>query len=183
MLLISKKKMIFIISSILTSFLCYELILSNNIKSKDNIVNMYEDVVTVNAVPVTNKVIVVDAGHGNPDGGAVGNTGIKESDINLKIALKLQKILEENGAIVILTRSDENGIYDNDTSSIRNKKASDIRNRVKIGNESHADIFVSIHLNKLDEKEYDGWQTFYNKKSKESKRLAECLQQGLNESI
>ena len=81
----------------------------------------------------------------------------------MKITLKVQKLLEQAGATVILTRSDENGIYDLDKKSLRQKKVSDIKNRVKIGNEAEADIFVSIHLNKIPQSEYWGWQTFFKK--------------------
>lgn len=94
-----------------------------------------------------------------------GQGGVLEADINLKIALKLQALLEEANATVILTRSDENAIYELDSKSLRQKKVSDIKNRVKIGNSSKADIFVSIHLNKIPQSQYDGWQTFYNSKS------------------
>ena len=73
--------------------------------------------------------------------------GTTEAQTNLKIALKLQNLLEASGSTVILTRSDENAIYDLDSTTLKQKKISDIHNRVKIGNESSADIFVSIHLN------------------------------------
>lgn len=86
---------------------------------------------------------------GYPDNGAESVNGTTENEINLKITLKLQKLLEQSGATVILTRSDENGIYDLDKKTLREMKISDIKNRVKIGNESSADIFVSIHLNKI----------------------------------
>ena len=66
--------------------------------------------------------------------GAVSDDGISEAEINLTIALKLQNLLEQSGATVILTRSDENGIYDVDKTTLKQKKVSDIRNRVKIGN-------------------------------------------------
>lgn len=82
-----------------------------------------------------------------------------------------------------MTRSDENGIYDIDKETLKEKKVSDIKNRVKIGNESSGDIFVSVHLNKIPQSQYYGWQTFYNKNSEEGKFLAENLQSGLNESI
>jgi len=116
--------------------------------------------------------------------GAVGNDGTLESDINLKIALKLQKLLETSGSTVILTRSDEFGISElEEGSTIRQKHVADLKNRVKIGNESRADIFVSIHLNKITDGRYSGWQTFFKKDNEESKKLAECLQNGLNETI
>ena len=134
------------------------------------------------ALPVTNRVIVIDAGHGTPDEGAESNNGVTEAEINLRIALKLQNLLEQSGAKVILTRSNETAIYDIDKKTLREKKVSDIHNRVKIGNESSADIFVSIHLNKIPQNQYWGWQCFYNQNEK-SKILAENLQNNLNEAI
>lgn len=101
----------------------------------------------------------------------------------MKITLKVQKLLEQAGATVILTRSDENGIYDLDKKTLRKKKVSDIKNRVKIGNEAEADIFVSIHLNKIPQSEYWGWQTFFKKGNEQSKKLAQSLQSGLNQTI
>ena len=135
------------------------------------------------AVPVTNKVIIIDAGHGKPDSGAENENGVSEEAINLKIALKLQKLLESSGATVLLTRSDENGIYEIDSKTIAQKKVSDIKNRVKIANESSADIYVSIHLNKILQGQYWGWQTFYNSRNEKSKNLADCIQKNLNDTI
>lgn len=136
------------------------------------------------ALPVSDKVIVIDSGHGGEDGGATSENGISESNINLAIALKLQKLLEQSGATVILTRSTDEAIYDTDSNgSIREKKISDLKNRVKIGNESSADVFVSIHLNKIPQEQYYGWQTFYRNNDEQSKKLAESIQNNLNESI
>lgn len=115
--------------------------------------------------------------------GAESSNGTTEAETNLKIALKLQNLLEQSGCTVILTRSDENAIYDIDSKTLKQKKISDIRNRVKIGNESSADIFVSIHLNKIPESQYDGWQTFYKEGSEDGERLAKSIQSSLNESI
>ena len=109
--------------------------------------------------------------------------GTTEAETNLKIALKLQTLLEQSGATVILTRSDENAIYDLNSKTLRQKKISDIRNRVKIGNESSADIFVSIHLNKIPQEQYWGWQCFYKDGDEKSIKLAKSLQENLNESI
>ena len=115
--------------------------------------------------------------------GATSSSGIVEADLNLKIALKLQNLLEEANATDILTRSDENAIYEIDSKTLSQKKVSDIKNRVKIGNSSEADIFISIHLNKIPQTQYDGWQTFYNSKNENGKLLAESIQSSLNESI
>ena len=135
------------------------------------------------SLPISGKTIVIDAGHGKPDEGAQSSTGTTEAAINLKIALKLQNLLEQSGTTVILTRLDENAIYDIDSKTLKQKKISDIHNRVKIGNESSADIFVSIHLNKIPQQQYDGWQTFYREGSSEGQKLAVSIQNSLNNAI
>ena len=122
-------------------------------------------------------------GHGKPDEGAQSSNGTTEAETNLKITLKLQNLLEQSGAKVILTRSDENAIYDIDSKTLKEKKVSDIHNRVKIGNESSADIFVSIHLNKIPQNQYWGWQCFYQEGNEKSTKLAKSLQDNLNEAI
>ena len=134
-------------------------------------------------LPVSGKTIVLDAGHGIPDEGAQSSNGTTEAQTNLKITLKVQNLLEQSGCTVILTRSDENAIYDIDSKTLKQKKISDIKNRVKIGNENSADIFVSIHLNKIPQSEYHGWQCFYNTKNEKSIELAKKIQENLNEAI
>lgn len=115
--------------------------------------------------------------------GAQSNNGTTEAQTNLKITLKVQNLLEKDGCNVILTRSDENAIYDLDSKTLKQKKISDIKNRVKIGNESSADIFVSIHLNKIPQQQYWGWQCFYKNGNEQSEELAKKIQENLNESM
>lgn len=115
--------------------------------------------------------------------GAQSSNGTTEAQTNLKIALKVQNLLEQSGCTVILTRSDENAIYDIDSKTLKQKKISDIHNRVKIGNESSADIFVSIHLNKIPQQQYYGWQTFYKDGDENCKKLATSIQNSLNKAI
>ncbi len=169
-----------ILSTILFFIISLSIIavLDRNNSSINNI-----DSKAVNATPVASKVVVIDAGHGKPDEGAVGIYGTTEEAINLKIALKLQRLIEQSGGIVYLTRSDENGIYSDNANTIREKKKSDVRNRVIIGNGEDVDILVSIHLNKYPESKYSGWQTFYQKENEYSKRLAENIQNSLNDAI
>lgn len=166
-------------SFILTSiFICLAIVAVSLYEQQ----NKKQAVQTV-TLPVTNKVIVLDAGHGIPDEGAESQNGVSEAKINLSIALKVQRLLEQSGATVILTRSDENGIYDMDSKNLKQKKISDLKNRVKIGNESSADAFISIHLNKIPEQKYSGWQTFYKSSDENSIKLAKSIQNNLNESI
>lgn len=160
-------------------FVIYSCIVACYIKENDD----FEDTVTTNSTAVTSHVVVIDAGHGKPDEGAVGLYGTTEEAINLKIALKLQSLIEKSGGIVYLTRSDENGIYSTDSNSIKQKKVSDIKNRVAIGNQEDVDIFVSIHLNKYPSSIYSGWQTFYQEGNEESINLANFIQEGINKSI
>ena len=169
MFIFSKKRILFMICLIMLG-----IIVPIAIKEKS---------IQIVALPVSNKVIILDAGHGLPDQGAESKNGVTENEINLVITLKVQKLLEQAGATVILTRSDENGIYDLDKNTLREKKVSDIKNRVKIGNNSSANIFVSIHLNKIPQSEYSGWQTFFKKNDENSRKLAKLIQTNLNEAI
>ena len=171
MILLRKKRVILITLSVFISVLTFALI-------KDQ-----KEIVPTVSLPISGKTIVIDAGHGKPDEGAQSSNGTTEAATNLKIALKLQNLLEQSGTIVILTRSDENAIYDVDAKTLKQKKISDIHNRVKIGNESSADLFISIHLNKIPQQQYDGWQTFYKAGSEEGKKIATLIQNNLNEAI
>ena len=173
MIVLSKKR-IMIVTSVVMVALCTFALQTNTRNT---------NVVQTVALPVSNKVIVLDAGHGKPDEGAQSSTGTTEAETNLKITLKVQGLLEQSGATVILTRSDDEAIYDLDSKTLKQKKISDIHNRVKIGNEAHADIFVSIHLNKIPQEQYWGWQCFYKEGNEQSIKLAKSLQENLNESI
>ena len=175
MIILNKKRITLILSGIFLSVFVFILTTGNAEEQ-----NKYISTVSL---PASGKTIVIDAGHGVPDEGAQSSNGTTEAETNLKIALKLQNLLEQSGCTVILTRSDENGIYDIDKTTLKQKKVSDIRNRVKIGNSSSADIFVSIHLNKIPQSQYDGWQTFYKEGSEDGARLAKTIQENLNKTI
>lgn len=169
MLLLNKKRLIFINLSLIISIFYYSFLSNNYLKTQ-----------TVSSTPVSNHTIILDAGHGNPDGGAVAEDGTIESDLNLDIVLKLQNLLESSNCNVILTRSDENGIYETDSNTIREKKISDMKNRVEIANNSNAELFLSIHMNKLEQTQYSGWQTFFKNKDDTSKEIAKNIQTSLN---
>ncbi len=130
----------------------------------------------VSAVPGTDKCIIIDAGHGEPDGGAVGKNGELEKDLNLQIARFLQGYLEQSGAKVIMTRADDNGLFDKMTGSIRQKKRSDLNTRVKMINEPGVDLCISIHMNKFTDSRYSGPQVFYSTNQESSKVLAQIVQ-------
>lgn len=115
------------------------------------------------------KVIVLDAGHGGKDGGTSVN-GIYEKDINLAIVLKLRDELNKQGVDVILTRD---GDFDLSSPNTNRRKKSDFDNRIKLINSSEADLYLSIHVNYLDNSMYYGAQTFYTGDNEE---LANVIQ-------
>ncbi len=119
-------------------------------------------------------IFIIDAGHGGVDGGAVSCTGIYESHINLEIALRLDDLMHLLGHPTKMIRTSDISIYTND-SSIAAKKASDLRERVRIVNDTEGAILLSIHQNHFSDSIYSGGQIFYPDDTK-SKKLAIDLQ-------
>jgi len=126
------------------------------------------------AMPLSKKIIVVDAGHGGRDPGAFSGN-VKEKTINLGIALKLQTFLEQGGATVLVTRIDD--------EHLNEKKSRDMARRRVIANSSKADIFVSIHQNSYDDPKVHGAQVFFFNESDNSKKLAVHIQDHLREFV
>lgn len=124
------------------------------------------------------KVIYLDPGHGGADPGTIYKD-IYEKDINLEICLKLQKVLEKEGAIVYLTRY---GDYDLSNNSYARKK-SDLNNRAKIINESKADIYISIHLNSISSSTWRGAQVFYDDINEKNIEIANLFQEQLKNDL
>lgn len=125
-------------------------------------------------LPVAEKTIVLDAGHGGWDPGKTGKTGVDEQELNLAIVKKLQAYLEQGGARVYVTRGDG--------MALGQSKQEDMRVRKEITNESGADILVSIHQNAFPSSSAKGAQVFYHSQSEEGKALAQCIQESLRQS-
>ena len=160
-LLTIKKKTILIILSVLVAFASIISVLA----------------ITTSSMPKPEYTIVIDAGHGGRDGGAIGKTtGITESDLNLKYALTLKNLCEDFGIGVVMTRSDMNGLYDESAS---NKKKSEMEKRKKIINESGADLMVSIHMNSFPLSSSQGAYVFYANGSDKGFELAKSVQTSL----
>ena len=137
--------------------------------------------IVVSALPFNGRIIVIDAGHGLPDGGAVSENGTVEQGLNLVIAKRLQHMLEQSGAYVLMTRADENSVADNLDTKIREIKRSDLKFRKSLRDRSGCDAFISIHMNKFEQSKYKGAQVFYSKTPVNSKLLGNCLQNSLIE--
>lgn len=120
--------------------------------------------------------VVIDAGHGGADPGKVGINDALEKDINLEIALILKKFLEAEDIRVVMTREDENGLYDEGAS---NKKVQDMKRRLAIIEEADPELVVSIHQNSYHEEYVKGAQVFFYQTSERSRVLADILQEQL----
>lgn len=126
------------------------------------------------SLPLTGKTIILDIGHGGDDPGT-SYQNILEKDLNLAIGLELEKELSRNGASVILTRE---GDYDLSSPNAHRRKKSDFDNRIDLINKSKANVYLSIHINYLEDTSYYGGQIFYY--GEENKKLAEFLQSEFN---
>lgn len=124
--------------------------------------------------------VVIDAGHGGSDPGKIGVNDALEKDINLEIALKLKKIMEQNNIKVIMTRETDQELCSDEAV---NKKAEDMQKRCKIIEESDALFTISIHQNSYTSPEIRGAQVFFYGQSEKGKELAEILQATLIEQI
>lgn len=125
------------------------------------------------------RVIIIDAGHGGPDGGTTGVAGTGEAELNLQIARRLERLLTLFGCDTVMTRKDS-GSLATEGDTIRRKKQSDLRNRVEMVNAVPNGILVSIHQNHYPDGRYYGPQVFY---SGEAKSLAEMMQASLTHAL
>lgn len=145
----------------------------------------FDNVNSINTnAPQYIPIIIIDAGHGGFDGGAVADDGTVEKDINLKISLYLQEYLELSGLNTIMTRYDDVSLEDEGLNTIRKKKTSDIHNRLKLMEETDNAIFISIHQNKYPQEKYSGLQVFYSpNNSEQSSLLARNIQENVVELL
>lgn len=125
------------------------------------------------------KTIVIDAGHGGEDSGAVADDGTLEKDINLDIAQKLRDMLKATGYKVVMIRDEDTAIYDKSSQTLRQKKVSDMKKRVEIINSNQDNVLVSIHQNKFEKKQYSGSQIFYSQNNDASLNLAQNIQKSI----
>lgn len=118
--------------------------------------------------------IIIDAGHGGEDGGASAGD-VLEKDINLSISSKLADQLRLAGYHVAEVRQGDTAVYSGDADTLREKKISDLNNRVAMFNRDDNNIVVSIHQNQFDSPQYSGTQIFYSANHPDSRRLAESI--------
>lgn len=132
------------------------------------------------SVNYSDKCVVIDSGHGGIDPGKESSDGVLEKDINLAIAMKLKDLLEAAQIKVVMTRTTDNGLYDDNDS---NKKIADMKKRCEIINNSGGNLVVSIHQNSFQSGLVKGAQVFYYMYSADGKKIAGILQNQLIESL
>lgn len=121
-------------------------------------------------------ILVIDIGHGGFDPGKVSTSGIKEKDINLQIGCYLKDYLIAKDYTVYLTRDSDVSLS---SEGVRNKKSSDLQNRVLFADKVNANYLISIHQNSFPSPSSHGAQTFYFQNSTESEALAHTIQESL----
>lgn len=138
--------------------------------------------VMIETAPIPNRICyIIDAGHGGVDGGATSCTGVLESQLNLEIALRLECMMQFLGCDTRMIRRSDTSIY-TEGETIAAKKVSDLKQRVKIVNETENAVLISIHQNTFPDSRYHGPQVFYAA-DEESKALAQTLQAQLSSAL
>lgn len=134
-------------------------------------------------MPLSGKVIAIDAGHGGPDGGAVSKDGLVEKEVNLAISLYLRDYLQQAGALVVMTRENDRDLASDATRGYSKRKTEDLLNRVDLIEKNKAGMLISVHLNSIPSSKWKGAQTFYYPSNAEGKKLAESIQNEIRANL
>lgn len=135
------------------------------------------------SLPLSGKIIAIDAGHGGPDGGAVSREGLIEKDINLSVSLYLRDYLQQAGAIVVMTREGDYDLAKDDTKGYSKRKTEDLKQRVRSIEEKGVDLFISVHMNSVPSNRWSGAQTFYYPNHEDNKAMAKSVQDELRTTL
>lgn len=133
-------------------------------------------------VPKSEHQLILDAGHGGEDGGAVSLNGVPESQINLAIVMKMDDILNFYGVSPILLRREDISLHDAEAKTIREKKVSDLKNRVSAIQSADGATLISIHQNTYPTGDVRGLQSFYAP-TDGSEELAQAIQSTIQNTI
>ena len=162
------------------SILFLVLVLIARILSSEQSVKVMRSFFQEKPVEKDTITIAIDPGHGGRDPGKVGINNSLEKEINLAISLRLKDLLEQNDIKVVMTRTDDEGLY---SESDSNKKRADLNKRIEIINSSNAAFAVSIHQNSFGQESVKGAQVFYYGESEQGRKIATTLQEQIKETI
>ena len=164
---IARQLFFYLVFSIIFLGVCITFTVFPFSKSKD----------TYTQAPLPEPIVVIDAGHGGEDGGAIGVNGCYEKDINLIIAEKLKTYLSSMGVRCVLTRNSDTLLYDRSADYEGRKKHLDMLARLEITNSYEDPIFISIHQNAFPQEKYSGLQIYYSENNEGSLALAKNIEE------
>jgi len=131
------------------------------------------------SLPLSGKVIILDPGHGGPDGGAVSKEGLVEKEVSLAVSIYLRDLLQQSGAVVFMTRETDTELASDEAKKAGRRKVEDLKNRVNMINQNNADLFISVHLNSIPSPKWRGAQVFYHPQFEESRQVSLFIQDEL----
>ncbi|GGE00749.1 N-acetylmuramoyl-L-alanine amidase CwlD [Paenibacillus nasutitermitis] len=134
-------------------------------------------------MPLSGKIIAIDAGHGGIDGGAVSKQGVVEKDLNLAIALQLRDYLQQSGAIVVMTREGDYDLANEGTRKTSRRKTEDLLKRVQFVKDQQASMLISIHMNSIPSPKWSGAQTFFYPNHPDNSALASFIQEEIKRNL
>ena len=141
------------------------------------------DIYVSTSVQTQKRIIVIDAGHGGEDSGAVAGNGALEKDLNLVIAHLMKAELEKQGYNVVMTRTEDKMLYSESENIKGMRKLSDLKNRVKIAEEYPGATLISIHMNSFGAAQYSGLQVYYQANKDNSRTLADAIQNKVRSTL
>lgn len=165
------KKALMVAAALLLIFIIFYQVESKNTGSRQE-----------GNMSLTGKVIVLDPGHGGPDGGAGGGEVI-EKDIALEVAHDLKDYLQQAGALVLMTREKDTDLASEDTKGLSSRKTEDLHHRVEFVEDADPDLLISLHLNAIPSSRWHGAQTFFQPRFEESEQLAKFIQASLRHHL
>lgn len=160
-----RKKHIIIMITVITA--CFVVMALVNGQNSVDVSNLEDE--------SSDNIIVLDAGHGGEDGGAVSSSGVVESDINLQFTEKLKDILSLNGYKIVMTREDNSDLADKSIDTVSGRKKSDMHRRLDIYNSHIQNVAISIHQNIFPASSCKGTQVFYSTQTQSGKVLADNI--------
>ncbi|MBW7452796.1 N-acetylmuramoyl-L-alanine amidase CwlD [Paenibacillus sepulcri] len=134
-------------------------------------------------MPLSGKIIAIDAGHGGVDGGAVSKQGAVEKDLNLAIALQLRDYLQQSGAVVVMTREGDYDLANEGTQKISKRKTEDLLRRAQFVKDQNASMLISIHMNSIPSPKWSGAQTFFYPNHPDNAVLASFIQEEIKRNL
>ena len=135
------------------------------------------------SLPLSGKIIFLDPGHGGMDGGAVSREGLVEKEVALAISIYLRDLLQQAGALVLMTRETDMDLATEEDRRLGRSKVEDLKNRINQINTSDADFLISIHLNSIPSPRWRGAQTIYHPEKEENRLMAELIQEELIQQL